>query len=51
MDCRQTFIRAVISSDVALPEHDLDFVEDNVLALKSNNNLSNGRIKLWLGLE
>jgi 5-methylthioadenosine/S-adenosylhomocysteine deaminase len=47
----QTGIRAVISNDIALPEHRLDSVEDNVQAFKRNNNLGNGRIKVWLGLE
>jgi 5-methylthioadenosine/S-adenosylhomocysteine deaminase len=46
----QTGIRAVISNDIALPERRLDSVEDNVQAFK-RNNLGNGRIKVWLGLE
>ena len=47
----QTGIRAVISNDIALPEHNLDSVADNVLAFKRNNNLGDGRVKVWLGLE
>ncbi|CZR56095.1 related to 5-methylthioadenosine/S-adenosylhomocysteine deaminase [Phialocephala subalpina] len=47
----QTGIRAVISNDIALPEHNLDSVADNVQAYHRNNNLGNGRIKVWLGLE
>lgn len=47
----QTGIRAVISNDIALPEHNLDSVADNVLAFKRNNDLGNGRVKVWLGLE
>lgn len=47
----QTGIRAVLSNDIALPEHKLDSIEDNVLAFKKNNNLGNGRIKIWLGVE
>ena len=47
----QTGIRAVLSNDVALPEHRLDSIEDNVLAFKTNDGLGNGRIKVWLGLE
>jgi 5-methylthioadenosine/S-adenosylhomocysteine deaminase len=47
----ETGIRAVISKDIALPEHNLDSVEDNVQAFKRNNNLGDGRIKVWLGLE
>jgi hypothetical protein len=41
----------VISNDVPPPEHDLDFVEDNVLAFKRGSDLGNGRIKVWLSLE
>ncbi|KAE8446344.1 hypothetical protein EG329_012093 [Mollisiaceae sp. DMI_Dod_QoI] len=47
----QTGIRAVLSNDVALPEHKLDSIADNVLAFHHNNNLGNGRIKVLLGLE
>jgi 5-methylthioadenosine/S-adenosylhomocysteine deaminase len=47
----QTGIRAVLSNDIALPEHMLDSVSDNIAAFKNNNNLDNGRIKVWLGLE
>ncbi len=47
----QTGIRAVISNDVALPEHNLDSLADNVEAFKRINNAGNGRVKVWLGLE
>jgi 5-methylthioadenosine/S-adenosylhomocysteine deaminase len=47
----QIGIRAVISNNIALPEHMLDSVDDNVQAFKRNNNMGNGRIKVWLGLE
>lgn len=47
----QTGIRAVLSNDIALPEHKLDSVADNVLAFQRNNGLGNGRVKVWLGLE
>jgi 5-methylthioadenosine/S-adenosylhomocysteine deaminase len=47
----QTGIRAVLSNDIALPEHKLDSIADNVTAFKRNNNLGNGRVKVWLGLE
>jgi 5-methylthioadenosine/S-adenosylhomocysteine deaminase len=47
----QTGIRAVLSNDIALPEHTLDSVADNVLAFTRNDGLGNGRIKVWLGLE
>ena len=47
----QTGIRAVISNDVALPEHALDSVEDNVAAYHRNHGKGDGRVKVWLGLE
>lgn len=47
----QTGIRAVLSNDIALPEHNLDTVIDNITAYHQNHNLGNGRIKVWLGLE
>jgi 5-methylthioadenosine/S-adenosylhomocysteine deaminase len=47
----QTGIRATLSNDIALPEHHLDSVEDNVAAFRRNNNLGDGRVKVWLGLE
>ncbi|KAH6702843.1 n-ethylammeline chlorohydrolase [Leptodontidium sp. MPI-SDFR-AT-0119] len=47
----QIGIRAVLSNDVALPEHRLDSIEDNILAFKNNDGLGNGRVKVWLGLE
>ena len=47
----QTGIRAVLSNDVALPEHRLDSIEDNISAFKANDGLGDGRVKVWLGLE
>jgi 5-methylthioadenosine/S-adenosylhomocysteine deaminase len=47
----QTGIRAVLSNDVALPEHALDSVEDNITAYHRNHNKGDGRVKVWLGLE
>ena len=47
----QTGIRAVISNDVALPEHALDSVEDNIVAYHQNHGKGDGRVKVWLGLE
>ncbi|KAI9729209.1 MAG: hypothetical protein M1834_007001 [Cirrosporium novae-zelandiae] len=46
-----TGIRAVLSNDVALPEHELDSVEDNILAYQRNNGRESGRIKVWMGHE
>lgn len=46
-----TGIRAVLSNDVALPEHGLDSVADNVQAFKTFDGMGDGRIKIWLGLE
>lgn len=47
-----TGIRAVLSNDVALPEHRLDTLEDNIENVKTlDGKLANGRIKIRLGLE
>lgn len=46
-----TGIRAVLSNDVALPEHRLDTVEDNVVAFQKNHGRANGRIRVSMGLE
>lgn len=48
----RTGIRAVLSNDVALPEHRLDTLEENVNNIKSlDGKLGNGRIRIRLGLE
>jgi 5-methylthioadenosine/S-adenosylhomocysteine deaminase len=47
----QIGIRAVLSNDVALPEHKLDSVEDNIEAFHAVNGSANGRVKVWMGLE
>ncbi|RDW77666.1 N-ethylammeline chlorohydrolase [Coleophoma cylindrospora] len=47
----ETGIRAVLSNDIALPEHKLDSVEDNINAFHKNHNTGDGRIKIWFGLE
>jgi 5-methylthioadenosine/S-adenosylhomocysteine deaminase len=44
-------IRAVLSNDVALDEHDLDTLQDNVDAFHRSNGAANGRIKVWMGIE
>jgi 5-methylthioadenosine/S-adenosylhomocysteine deaminase len=46
-----TGIRAVLSNDVALPEHRLDTIEDNVQAFQKNHGRENGRIRVSMGLE
>lgn len=46
-----TGIRAVLSNDVALPEHRLDTVEDNVQAFLDIHGHENGRIRVSMGLE
>lgn len=47
----QTGIRAVLSNDIALPEYALDSVADNVRAFNDLNNIADGRVKIWLGVE
>lgn len=47
----QIGLRAVLSNDVALPEHRLDTVEDNVAAFQQVNGAADGRIKVWMGIE
>ncbi|KUI70216.1 5'-deoxyadenosine deaminase [Cytospora mali] len=47
----QIGIRAVLSNDIALPEHQLDSVEDNVAAFRNNHGRADGRIKVWMGVE
>ena len=44
-------IRAVLSSDVALPEHDLDTLQDNKDAYDAVHGLARGRIEVRVGIE
>lgn len=47
----QIGIRAVLSNDIALPEHQLDSVADNVAAFRNNDGKASGRIRVWMGIE
>jgi 5-methylthioadenosine/S-adenosylhomocysteine deaminase len=44
-------IRAVLSNDVALPEHDLDTLQDNQDAYDAVHGLGHGRIEVYVGIE
>jgi 5-methylthioadenosine/S-adenosylhomocysteine deaminase len=44
-------IRAVLSNDVALPEHDLDSLQDNKDAYDAVHGLGGGRIEVYVGIE
>src|SRR5438876_1027471 len=44
-------IRAVLSNDVADPEHNLDSLEDNKEAFEKKNGAANGRIEVYIGIE
>ena len=44
-------IRAVLSNDVADDEHDLDTLEINEQAYRSNHGKANGRIEVYVGIE
>ena len=44
-------IRAVLSNDVALPEHNLDTLADNQDAYHAVHGLGNGRIEVYVGIE
>jgi 5-methylthioadenosine/S-adenosylhomocysteine deaminase len=44
-------IRAVLSNDVALPEHNLDTLQDNKDAYDAVHGLGNGRIEVYVGIE
>ncbi|MQT15478.1 amidohydrolase family protein [Segnochrobactrum spirostomi] len=44
-------IRAVLSNDVALDEHDLDSLRDNQDAFVTNHGKANGRIEVRIGIE
>jgi len=44
-------IRAVLSNDVALPEHNLDTLEDNLRSYEEAHGKGNGRIEVFVGIE
>jgi 5-methylthioadenosine/S-adenosylhomocysteine deaminase len=44
-------IRAVLSSDVALPEHNLDTLQDNKDAYDAVHGIADGRIEVRVGIE
>ena len=44
-------IRAVLSNDVALPEHNLDTLEDNQKAYEDCHGMGDGRIEVYVGIE
>ena len=44
-------IRAVLSNDVALPEHNLDTLADNQDAYDAVHGLGDGRIEVYVGIE
>jgi 5-methylthioadenosine/S-adenosylhomocysteine deaminase len=44
-------IRAVLSNDVADPEHNLDTLDDNKEAFQSKHGAANGRIEVYVGIE
>jgi 5-methylthioadenosine/S-adenosylhomocysteine deaminase len=44
-------IRAVLSNDVALPEHDLDTLEDNLRSYEEAHGKGNGRVEVYVGIE
>ena len=48
---RDIGIRAVLSNDVALPEHNLDTLEDNKDAYDAVHGIGDGRIEVYVGIE
>jgi 5-methylthioadenosine/S-adenosylhomocysteine deaminase len=44
-------IRAVLSNDVADPEHNLDTLDDNREAFQAKHGAANGRIEVYVGIE
>ena len=44
-------IRAVLSNDVALPEHNLDTLQDNKDAHDAVHGMADGRIEVYVGIE
>ena len=47
----QIGIRAVLSNDVALPEHALDTLQDNRDAYDAVHGLGDGRVEVYVGIE
>lgn len=44
-------VRATLSNDIALPEHKLDSVQDNIEAYNQCHNTASGRITVRMGIE
>jgi len=44
-------IRAVLSNDVADPEHNLDSLEDNREAFQAKHGTADGRVQVYVGIE
>lgn len=44
-------IRAVLSNEVALPEHELDSVRDNEESHAKHDGRAGGRVRVWMGHE
>jgi 5-methylthioadenosine/S-adenosylhomocysteine deaminase len=44
-------IRAVLSNDIADPEHNLDTLDDAVAAHKAKHGAANGRVEVYIGIE
>lgn len=44
-------IRAVLSSDVADAEHDLDTLDDNKAAFEAKHGAGDGRVEVYIGIE
>jgi 5-methylthioadenosine/S-adenosylhomocysteine deaminase len=44
-------IRAVLSNDVADPEHNLDTLDDNKEAFQAKHGAADGRIEVYVGIE
>ncbi|MBN9608168.1 MAG: amidohydrolase [Actinobacteria bacterium] len=44
-------IRAVLSNDVALDEHNIDTLDDNRAAYQEVHGLANGRVEVYVGIE
>src|SRR6266571_2875842 len=44
-------IRAVLSNDVALPEHELDTLQDNQDSYDAVHGLGGGRVEVYVGIE
>jgi 5-methylthioadenosine/S-adenosylhomocysteine deaminase len=44
-------IRAVLSNDVADPEHRLDTLEDNKEAFQAKHGTADGRVEVYIGIE